>query len=243
MTYNILDNFSRPITWHPNGAVCMQFDDGTNYDYLNTYPMLKARGMHCAFNIVRDLIGTNGRLTWAQCQEMSDNGFLICNHTDTHVIPFDGLTEAQKETELTACQTAIRANVITGTSEHPGVRGDYYVSFPGSALGSNADTITAMTNTGMRTGLESGFVGWTPKTTPPFELDYGNCDLSSTPLVNLYSSMDRIAGDVWAGRTSPWGGHGMTDEDVPYLTMFLDWLQKMRIPVITIDGYWQRQIA
>jgi peptidoglycan/xylan/chitin deacetylase (PgdA/CDA1 family) len=84
-------------------------------------------------------VGHAEYVTWLQLQEIQANGWIIANHTDS-TGSLSGKTEAQQETSIAACRTALLAYGLTG--------GNYFACPAGYF---DADTITALTNLGILT--------------------------------------------------------------------------------------------
>jgi peptidoglycan/xylan/chitin deacetylase (PgdA/CDA1 family) len=68
----------------PFGTVAIRFDDGYQDNYTSAYPVLKERGFPATIFIVVDKMGTPGRLTWPQIQEMAANRITVASHTLSH---------------------------------------------------------------------------------------------------------------------------------------------------------------
>ena len=65
-------------------SVVLTFDDGHASDYEVAYPILKERNIAATFFPVISTIGSQGRLTWNQILELSQNQFEIGSHTFSH---------------------------------------------------------------------------------------------------------------------------------------------------------------
>jgi peptidoglycan/xylan/chitin deacetylase (PgdA/CDA1 family) len=77
----------------PEKSVVISFDDGWDSQYINAYPILKARGFVATFYIITNVTIYNGtandlyrRMNMTQVKELYDNGMEIGDHTKTHVI-------------------------------------------------------------------------------------------------------------------------------------------------------------
>lgn len=144
-----VDRFAAGVASTP--AICFIFDDCNSTDYSIAFPYLRSQGMCGTSYVVGDWIGTAGKLTAAQLQEMCATRFWDAgNHTKTHQ-DLTGLAEADQETELTGGKTALDNLSLTRTSTD--------VAYPSGLW--NADTMTAMANVGMTTGrLAGGVLGY-----------------------------------------------------------------------------------
>ena len=68
----------------PRKAVFLGFDDGYKDNYTNAYPIIKEEGVKATFFIVSNMISHENRMTYADIQEMLDNGMAIGSHTANH---------------------------------------------------------------------------------------------------------------------------------------------------------------
>ncbi len=127
--------------WQGFGGVAILFDDALVNAYSNGMLYMISKGLKGTVYAVTDLIGTAGNMTSANLQNVDASGFIVANHTKDHTV-LTGLTEAQQEAEMTGAITALSGWGLT--------KGNYHLAFPGG--GSNADTVTAMTNVGILTG-------------------------------------------------------------------------------------------
>ena len=80
-------------------GIVLTFDDIDLTTYTLAYPQLASRKMVGTGYQVSDYIGTAGKLTAAQLQELYAAGWDIGNHSKTHT-PFTSLTQPQIEAEL-----------------------------------------------------------------------------------------------------------------------------------------------
>ncbi len=68
----------------PQKSVAITIDDGWCSAYEIAYPIMKKYGFTATFFINSDLIHDKKCLNWGQVKEMSENGFDIQNHTNSH---------------------------------------------------------------------------------------------------------------------------------------------------------------
>ena len=122
-------------------AMVITFDDNVSSMYVPGYQYLRSRRARASTYVISSLVGAANYLTWAQLRELYAAGWTVGNHTDT-TTDLTTLTEAQQETALANCNTALLANSILTRQNH--------VSYPGGA--NNADTVTAMNAQGMISG-------------------------------------------------------------------------------------------
>lgn len=127
------------------GTVMFRFDDGYASVYDLAYPVLSAAGMTATCYVNSATIGTAGYMTEEQIIELDGAGWDIANHTATHA-NLTTLTEAQQETELSTCAAYLDGLGLTRASHH--------VAYPWGQI--DANTSTAMTATGMLTGIKTG---------------------------------------------------------------------------------------
>ena len=165
------------------GTVMFRFDDGYASVYDLAYPVLSAAGMTATCYVNSATIGTANYMTEEQIIELYGAGWDIANHTATHA-NLTTLTEAQQETELATCAAYLDGLGLTRASHH--------VAYPWGQ--SNADTATAMTATGMLTGIKTGSG---LQTTPIADLKNinGVTDLTSTTtLAAATAKVDPLGG-------------------------------------------------
>lgn len=68
----------------PRKAVFLGFDDGYKDNYTYAYPIIKEEGVKATFFLVSNMISHDNRMTYADVQEMLDNGMAIGSHTVNH---------------------------------------------------------------------------------------------------------------------------------------------------------------
>ncbi len=62
-------------------TVVITFDDGYANNYSDAYPLLKKYDFPAIIFVPSDAVGTKGRLTWSQMEEMVDGNIAIGSHT------------------------------------------------------------------------------------------------------------------------------------------------------------------
>ena len=130
-------------------AILLTFDGQYSSVYDNAYPLIKAKNMAATMYVQSLLVGDPDRMTAANLIELNANNWDIANHSATHP-DFTTLTQAQIETELTTCKNYLDGLGLTRASDH--------VAYPGGLW--DADTLAAMTATGMKTGRLANGVQW-----------------------------------------------------------------------------------
>ena len=68
----------------PDRPILITFDDGYIDNYEEAYPIMKKYGMRGTIFLITSLVNTPRYLTWAQIQEMSQNGIEFGSHTVSH---------------------------------------------------------------------------------------------------------------------------------------------------------------
>ena len=102
----------------PEKPVMITFDDGYEDNYTNAYPIMKKYGFTGTIFVVTSFLGKYPNyLTWAQAQELEENGFNIESHTVTHQSMTDASDEKIKK-ELEDSKAAIQ--------EHLGKESKYF---------------------------------------------------------------------------------------------------------------------
>jgi peptidoglycan/xylan/chitin deacetylase (PgdA/CDA1 family) len=218
-------------------VVLLRFDDASTTQYSVAFPYMKAAGIRGTIYPITSLIGTAGYLTAAQLLEMQAAGWIVGNHTQNHT-DLTTLTEAQQETEITAGKTDLDALGLTG---------GLYFNYPQGKW--NADTVTAFTNLGLRTGQHTDWTHahltttYKPVVLPnPYLYDIGcNPITSSTTLAVAEAWVDEAiaAGTILPLLFHAIDGPGMTTADFRAL---IDYIKAKKtaglLYDITIDDYY-----
>lgn len=126
-------------------AIFIQFED-IRAEHYTAAAYMTAHNIRGTFSVVSDLVGDSGRCTWAQLNEMEDNGHCLINATKDHS-NLGGQSEAAQEAELTDCRDAGIANGIWAGANANNWR---YMTYPSGSY--DANTLTAFNNVGMRLG-------------------------------------------------------------------------------------------
>jgi len=108
-------------------------DDGqtVNHTYLADWT---TRSLKCSAHLVKDWIGTTGKLTTAQVDDLYAAGWDICAHSVTHT-DMTTLSAAQAEDELAESQAYLRANGWT--------RGSRFFAWPHAASNATVRALSA----------------------------------------------------------------------------------------------------
>ncbi len=122
-------------------AVLLDFDDGYSTQYTNAFLVMRQHNIRGTLYAWTGAMDSDGHLTWSQLREMAAAGWTVGNHSRTHT-SLATLTEAEQETELTNAVSDLTAQGLGA--------GAKYVAYPSGEY--NDDTMTAMSNLGMRTG-------------------------------------------------------------------------------------------
>jgi uncharacterized repeat protein (TIGR02543 family) len=121
-------------------AVIFTFDDGFNSLYTHAYAYMQARNVRGTGYITTDWVGGGNQVSWAQLQEMYGDGWTIGNHTKAHS-DLSTLSLSDQMLSLLGARNALIAHGMSNVD---------YVAYPFGLY--NADTLTAMSNLGMRNG-------------------------------------------------------------------------------------------
>jgi peptidoglycan/xylan/chitin deacetylase (PgdA/CDA1 family) len=132
-------------------ALLLRFDDGYTSQYTTIFPLLKSH------NIRGTLFFTTngGGISWDHLREMAAAGWIIGNHTQTGTV-LTTLSEADQEATIAGAEATLIAQGLPA--------GAKYVAYPTGA--SNADTMTAMANTGMLLGMHGASSAFVPGLLP-----------------------------------------------------------------------------
>jgi peptidoglycan/xylan/chitin deacetylase (PgdA/CDA1 family) len=87
-------------------SVCITFDDGCESDYLCAAPILSDAGFNATFYVVSGFVGRRGYVTDGQLRELSDAGFEIGSHSDTHAY-LDDIGEADLREEIAGSKSKL----------------------------------------------------------------------------------------------------------------------------------------
>lgn len=68
----------------PVNTVAITFDDGSEDNYTDAYPILRGQQFPATFFVSSDLVNTPGYVSTAQMKEMIDSGIEIGSHTRRH---------------------------------------------------------------------------------------------------------------------------------------------------------------
>jgi peptidoglycan/xylan/chitin deacetylase (PgdA/CDA1 family) len=185
--------FSKPF-------VLIQFDDQEASIYNYAFPVMQRLGILGTFYVITDNIG-GSFVTEAMLQEMYAAGWDIGIHGDTNLTT---LTQEQTETAIQAEETALNGMGFTRASKHMAYPfGDY-----------NADTVAAMSATGMLTGRGGNTLGSvedstvTLPSTLAYQIPYWSMDSSS--LADAKAGIDRFA-ETGGGQCMVW--HSINEDN------------------------------
>lgn len=225
------------LAWsnYSNFKLMIDFDDG-NASNMDAFAYMNARGLKGNINAISGLIDTAGYLTHENLQTMDAAGWLIVNHT-TEDVNLDTLALVDQEAHINDCITAFAGWGLT--------RGNYHLSYPGGAT--NADTFTAMTNTGMLTGrlfVEVTNTVLYAKTHLPHKLDTAwwakstNNLASAQAAINIGVARGHYMTVVFHGLGDGWGSGQWT---LANFQGFIDWIVASGIQCVTRDQFWADQ--
>ena len=103
ITVGDLDDYLNNKKNLPRKSVLITFDDGYEDNYSNAYPELKSLNMKATFFVAPSLLNQQRYMSTREVKELSDNGFDIQSHTDSHVdltsLPYDKQLEQMKHSK------------------------------------------------------------------------------------------------------------------------------------------------
>lgn len=164
-------------------AVNFEFDDAQTGSYTYAYPYLTANKAVASTWVISDLIGDAGYMTLAQLQALDAAGWTVGNHSKDHA-HWSGLTQAEVETSLAACDTAL--DTLDATRRK-------HVSYPYGECTQNV--LAAMAAQSMLTGRT------TVNTTMP-TLPFLNAYKLPTRALNPETSLATVEGYVDTAKAS-----------------------------------------
>ena len=209
-------------------ATMIMFDDADVSVYNVAFPLLKARGMIATVYIVSDWIGTNGRLTAVQLQELYANGWAICNHSKTHV-DLRTLTQQQVYDELESCQIVLDGLGFNGSSKHVAYPSGFY----------NDTVLAAMTAWGAKTGRDVGRYY--------NSYDYGWPFLLHGPVLATLALIEGLIDYATSqNQVSPILFHKLVESNpvgsdiiISDFTAYLDYIRLLNLQTLTVDEYYR----
>ncbi|MCD4770900.1 polysaccharide deacetylase family protein [archaeon] len=68
----------------PEKPIIISFDDGSLNVYTNAFTIMKNYGFIGCANIISSLVGNAGKMSYTQIQDLSDSGWEIVSHSQTH---------------------------------------------------------------------------------------------------------------------------------------------------------------
>lgn len=208
-------------------AAVFTFDDGLSSLYTDVFPMFDTANAKFTGYLVSDTIGTAGVITLAQAQEMDAAGMDMANHGKTHT-PFDTITQAQAEAELSGCKNVLDAAGMTRASSH--------FAYPTGAY--NAAALAALVTQGILTARA---------TTPGYDSirevhDYiglhklnGYLNNTNAPLSQLKDAADEAK---LYNQIIIFYGHAVTGAETTKLAALLAYIQSINMPTITISEWY-----
>jgi peptidoglycan/xylan/chitin deacetylase (PgdA/CDA1 family) len=162
-------------------AILFAFDDGLSSIYSQAYPILAAKHIKATLYMISDQIGGGGYVTAANLQTLDAAGWDIGNHTKAHA-DLNTRTEAQQESDLSACKAALDALGLTRASMH--------VAYPHGLWDDNV--LISMPATGMLTGRTVDYAHFDVlPVADPYALSAYNLD-SSHSLAQAKAKVDSI---------------------------------------------------
>jgi peptidoglycan/xylan/chitin deacetylase (PgdA/CDA1 family) len=133
----------------PPHPLILTFDDANEDNYTNAFPIMKKYGFTGVLYVPYYFIGTDGKLSVANIEEMAAAGWEVGSHTLTHPLNFLALNSEQLRREIVASrqmlQTLLNLPILTfayPAGENSDATVDY-VHFAGYIAGMGATGFTA----------------------------------------------------------------------------------------------------
>jgi hypothetical protein len=220
-------------------AVLLRFDDGNNSQYT-IFQNIKSHNFHAQIAVDTHLTdGANYCKSYQLC-EMDASGWAMSNHTNSD-IDLTTLSEANQETQISGGKTALTGWGLSRCAD--------YLVYPSGK--SNADTETACTNLGVKTGQTTNSsqqavgdvaIGY------PFYQMWGmpsNGVTSSMSLATWQAYIDRaiVGGYVMPFHFHDIGGSGQWTAGTFYQAMDYLIAKKDLIYPITIDDFYNLSLG
>jgi hypothetical protein len=218
-------------------AVIMRFDDGYPAQYSTCFSYMKPHNVRGELATISSLVDTDGYVTKSQIQEMDASGWSIVNHTSGSAT-LDTLTEAQQETVIGDCKTALTGWGLSRCA-------DYLVCPGGKA---NTDTDTACANLGIKTAQTTGvtnsiggkFVGL------PYAANLNICGQTISDTVSLDTWKGYVDLAIACGYIFPFTFHNVgtgAEWTVDTFRQAINYLalKRSQIYCITIDDFYNLQ--
>ena len=211
-------------------AVVISFDDGDASVYSTAYPIMSAHGLQGTAYVVSSLVGTPGKMTLAQLQELYAGGWDIGNHTSTHA-DLSTLDLAAAERELSDCASFLTLRGMPRAARD--------VAYPDGNY--NQTVLQAMAATGMLTGRT---VSYRPEALPmdePYLISASGANATQSTVAQIESSIDRAVRD---GATIHLFFHALAPKADSYrqstanFTAICDYIDKLRLPTLTISQWY-----
>jgi peptidoglycan/xylan/chitin deacetylase (PgdA/CDA1 family) len=87
-------------------GVVLTFDDGFENNYTHAFPILAGLGQRAVVFVVTGFVGQDKYMGWEQLREMSEAGFSIQSHTESHR-PLTEMSETDAKKELKSSKRTI----------------------------------------------------------------------------------------------------------------------------------------
>ena len=161
-----LDGLSSGVNSVP--GVILTFDDGLSSLWTQAYSYLEPRNIRGTGYIITDWVDLINFVTWDQLKELYATGWTIGNHTAAHT-NLSNLSISEQEAVFLAARTALNNHGLMNVD---------YVAYPYGVY--NANTLTAMSNLGMRFGRTILAYNNVSPFTNPYEIGSRSISKSTT---------------------------------------------------------------
>jgi peptidoglycan/xylan/chitin deacetylase (PgdA/CDA1 family) len=81
ITYKDYINWTKNLKSINRKSFIFSFDDGANSVYVNAYPKMKEKGFVGSVSIITELVGEATYMTWANINDLKNNGWEIVSHS------------------------------------------------------------------------------------------------------------------------------------------------------------------
>jgi peptidoglycan/xylan/chitin deacetylase (PgdA/CDA1 family) len=212
-------------------AVLFTFDNGLASLYTQAFSFMQSHNVRGTGYVVTDWAGTSGYASWAQLLGMNNAGWTIGNQTKAN----GDLTTLSLASQLAALSDARAVLNING------ILNADYVAYPGGKY--NTDTLTAMTNLGMRTGQNLLAFNNVSPLGSPFEIS-SRLISKTTTLSTAESWVDAAKSrqeilviNIQGLSTAP----GANDWYIARFQSLVNYCISQGIPIITMDDLYRLQ--
>jgi peptidoglycan/xylan/chitin deacetylase (PgdA/CDA1 family) len=216
------------------GVVTIAFDDGTQSQYDNAYPLMKARGIAGTFYVISNDVGASSYMTVAELQDLQANGNEIGSHSMSHPA-FTDLSEQQIRDESSGSKQALQSyGLFVNNFAYPyGIHND------------NTDSIVSQYYRSIRSAYAEPYIMSLPTSQSLLQGYPGETGDASS--VSQYEALQAAEYEVEQVENNGgwviiffhniiWGDYSGSYEIVAeYFEDFLDYVQASDVSILTVD--------